>query len=55
MAPDRRVASSTWTRIGSIAGALLFVILIVAITVGSEACSNKQFPFICLVNHLFGR
>jgi hypothetical protein len=45
-----------WVKAGSIAGALLFAILIVVIAIGPETtCSSKEFPFLCLVKQIFGR
>jgi hypothetical protein len=44
-----------WSKAGSVAGAILFVILIVGITVGARGCSNEDYPFLCMVAQLFHR
>jgi hypothetical protein len=45
-----------WAKVGSIAGALLFVILLIVIAIGpGSSCSSKEFPFLCVVAQLFGR
>jgi hypothetical protein len=42
-----------WTTLGTVAGVIACVILIVAITVGRDACSHKDFPVACLAAQLF--
>ena len=42
-----------WTKIGTVIGALLFVILIVMIAAGPRDCEHKKYPFLCAVTQLF--
>jgi hypothetical protein len=45
-----------WGKAGGIAGALLFVVLLIVIAIGpGSSCSSKEYPFLCLVAQLFGR
>jgi hypothetical protein len=45
-----------WGKAGSIAGALLFVILLIIVAIGpGSSCSSKEYPFLCLVAQVLGR
>ena len=53
MAFDEGEGRLNWTKVGTVAGALLFVVLIVVVAVGPGTCSHKDFPFLCLVTQFF--
>ncbi|MBX9842897.1 MAG: hypothetical protein K2Z80_13920 [Xanthobacteraceae bacterium] len=45
-----------WGKVGGIAGAVLFVVLLTIVAIGpGSSCSSREFPFLCLVAHVFGQ